>query len=194
MYPLPKRANLPMYNEVMPHFVVAAVGPDQPGIVAEFTRVFLEHECNLEDTSMAALRGQFAMMLVVEGPSGLSPNGLQEDLTASTSVFGLVVSVWPIDERMRDSPPGEPWTVSIYGADRPGIVHGITKLLAEQDVNIVDLTTRLVGEGDNAIYSMVLEVTVPPSTDAEQLQHDLERTASELGVECSMHASDAEIL
>jgi glycine cleavage system transcriptional repressor len=178
----------------MPHVVVAAVGPDQPGIVAEFTRVFLDRNCNLEDTSMTVLRGQFAMMLVVDAPPGISPKDLEIDLREATKLFGLVVSVWPVDERMAESPPGNPWTVSIYGADRPGIVHGITRALAEQDVNIIDLSTRLVGEEDQAIYSMVLEVTIPPGVDTDDLQRELVKVASSLGVEASLHPSEAEIL
>ncbi|MBV8303503.1 MAG: amino acid-binding protein, partial [Acidimicrobiia bacterium] len=47
----------------MGHYAVSAVGADRPGIVAAVTRVFVEHGCNLEDTSMTILRGHFAMML-----------------------------------------------------------------------------------------------------------------------------------
>jgi glycine cleavage system transcriptional repressor len=178
----------------MPHVVVAAVGPDQPGIVAEFTRVFLDRNCNLEDTSMTVLQGQFAMMLIVDAPQGISPKDLEVDLQDATKLFGLVVSVWPVDERMAQSPAGDLWTVSIYGADRPGIVHGITRALADQDVNIIDLSTRLVGEEGEPIYSMVLEVTIPPGVDTEELQRDLVKVAGSLGVEASLHPSEAEIL
>ena len=48
----------------MTHFAVTAVGADRPGIVAAVTGAFAEHGCNLEDSSMTILRGQFAMMLV----------------------------------------------------------------------------------------------------------------------------------
>jgi glycine cleavage system transcriptional repressor len=178
----------------MPHFVVAAVGPDQPGIVAEFTRVFLEHDCNLEDSSMTVLRGQFAIMLVVEAPATESASELESDLAFATSVFGLVISVWEITEVGAESPQGEPWTVSIYGADRRGIVHGISKLLADNEVNVVDLSTRLTGEPGEPVYSMILEVTIPPGLDAETLRGKLEATAVALGVECSLHPEEAEIL
>src|SRR5438094_166616 len=55
---------------LVPHFAVSAVGADRPGIVAAVTGAFLEHGCNLEDTSMTILRGHFAMMLVVAAPEG----------------------------------------------------------------------------------------------------------------------------
>lgn len=174
--------------------MVAAVGPDQPGIVAEFTRVFLEHDCNLEDSSMTVLRGQFAIMLVVEAPDSVTASTLESDLSFATSVFGLVISVWEIGNVVAESPRGEPWTVSIYGADRRGIVHGITKLLADRDVNVVDLSTRLSGDPGEPVYSMVLEVTLPPGGDPDKLRAELNATARSLGVECSLHPEEAEIL
>jgi hypothetical protein len=41
---------------------------------------------------------------------------------------------------------------------------------------------------------MLLEVTVPPGLDVERLRAELSDLARELGVECSLHASDADIL
>jgi glycine cleavage system transcriptional repressor len=178
----------------MPHLVVAAAGPDQPGIVAEFTRVFLQRGCNLEDTSMTVLRGQFAMMLVVDAPSEITPSVLERELSDETALLGLVVSVWQIPDAPVSSPRGEPWTVSIYGADRPGIVHRISKALAERDVNIADLETRLVGPDKEPIYSMILDVTIPPSASLDDLRAELNRVAGELGVECRLHPADADVL
>ncbi len=178
----------------IPHLVVAAAGPDQAGIVAEFTRVFVERGCNLEDTSMTVLRGQFAMMLVVDAPSQITPSVLERELADETALLGLVVSVWQIPDAPPSSPPGEPWTVSIYGTDRPGIVHQISKTLAEREVNIVDLETRLVGPDNEPIYSMILDVTIPPGTNPEDLRAELNQVAADLGVECQLHAADADVL
>jgi glycine cleavage system regulatory protein len=41
---------------------------------------------------------------------------------------------------------------------------------------------------------MLLEVTVPPGVDVERLRTALSELARELDVECSLHASDADIL
>ena len=118
----------------MPHVAVTAVGADRPGIVAAVTGVLVEHGCNLADTSMTILRGHFAMMLVVDAPAALSPAQLEEALGGPASALDLVVTVRPIDEAVAASPGGEPWTVSVYGSDRPGIVHGVTSKLAAAGV------------------------------------------------------------
>ena len=178
----------------MPHVAVTAVGADRPGIVAAVTGVLVEHGCNLEDTSMTILRGHFAMMLVVDTPPGLAPAQLEEALGDPGAALDLVVTVRPIDESVAASPPGEAWTVSVYGADRPGIVHGVASTLAAAGVNIVDLTTRVIGDPAQPVYAMLLEVTVPPGVDPDRLGRELEALAAELQVDCSLHPADADIL
>ena len=178
----------------MPLFAIAAVGADRPGIVAGVTGVLVQHGCNLEDSSMSILRGHFAIMLVVSGPDGLDAGTLEAALSVPAQELELVVVVREIDEAVASSPRGDPWTVSVYGADRPGIVHGVTNLLAQAGVNIVDLTTRVIGDPDRPVYAMVLEVTLPTDADPDDLGHRLNGLAGELGVECSMHRSEADIL
>ncbi|HVE46180.1 MAG TPA: ACT domain-containing protein [Acidimicrobiales bacterium] len=178
----------------MSHFAVSAVGADQPGIVAAVTGVLVDHGCNLEDTSMSILRGHFAMMMVVAGPEGLAPADLESALAGIAGRFDLVVAVRPIDDAVPDSPEGDAWNVAVYGADRPGIVHQVTATLAEAGVNILDLTTRLIGDDDHPVYAMILEVTLPLALSGDDLAARLEARATELGVECSVHPSEADIL
>jgi glycine cleavage system transcriptional repressor len=178
----------------LPHVVLTAVGADRPGIVAAVTGVLVDQGCNLEDSSMTILRGQFTMMLVVDVPPALSAASLETMLSEQTAALGLVVTARAIGEGVAHSPPGDPWTVSVYGADHPGIVHGVAALLAARSVNIVDLSTRVVGDPGHALYTMVLEVTMPPGADAVALEAALEALGRDLGVTCRLHPSDADIL
>jgi glycine cleavage system transcriptional repressor len=178
----------------VPHFALSAIGADRPGIVAAVTGALVDHGCNLEDTSMSILRGHFAMMLVVAGPEGLDAATLEHDLAGPAAALDLVVAVRQIDDDVPHSPEGESWAVAVYGADQPGIVHRFTSLLAGAGVNIVDLTTRVIGEPGRPVYAMILEVTLPPGLDGNDLQHRLKALAAEVGVECSAHLSEADIL
>ncbi len=178
----------------MAHFAVTAVGADRPGIVAAVTGALAAHGCNLEDSSMTILRGQFAMMLVVDAPAGVGAGELEYALATPAAELDLVVTVRPASEEAGDIPDAGSWTVSVHGADRPGIVHGVTSLLAERSVNIVDLSTWVVGSPDRPVYTMVLEVTLPPGTDPHELERALEAKAGELGVACRLHPSEADIL
>lgn len=178
----------------MAHVAVTAIGTDRPGIVAAVSQVLVDHQCNLEDSSMTVLRGHFAMMLVVATPDDLDAATLDRDLARATEPLGLVVTVRAIDDDAPPSPPGDEWSVAVYGADRPGIVHAVAHALSELAVNIVDLSTRVLGDLDRPVYAMLLDVTVPSSVDAEHVRHAMERLGTELGVECTMHPSEADIL
>jgi glycine cleavage system transcriptional repressor len=178
----------------VPHYAVTAIGADRPGIVAAVTGVLMEQGCNLEDTSMTILRGHFAMMLVVAGPPASDAAHLDEALAGAASDLDLVVAVRAIDDDVPLSPEGEAWTVAVYGGDRPGIVHRVTAALAAVGANVVELTTRVIGGDERPVYAMVLGVTLPPGTDGAVVSRDLSKLAAELGVECSMHPSEADIL
>jgi glycine cleavage system transcriptional repressor len=178
----------------MAHFAVAAVGVDRPGIVAAVTAVFVEHGCNLEDSSMSILRGHFAIMLIVEAPAGLTAEGLEDGLREPAQRFDLVVAARQIDDGVPASPAGEEWNLAVYGADRPGIVHGFTQLLADHNINVVDLTTRMVGEPDEAVYTMLVDLTVPSGLDIESMRRRLADLAAELGVDFSLHPNEADVL
>jgi len=181
----------------MTHFAVAAVGTDRPGIVAAVTGAFARSGCNLEDSSMTILRGQFAMMLVVDAPAGVGAGELEAALAVPAAELDLVVTVRPAPEPVAPADQDADvasWTVSVHGADHPGIVHGVASLLAAQAVNIVDLSTRMIGTADSPVYAMVLEVTLPPAADPQQFGRELEAKAGELGVACRLHPSEADIL
>jgi glycine cleavage system transcriptional repressor len=170
---------------------VSAIGADRPGIVAAVTKVLVDRGCNLEDASMSILRGHFAMMLVVAAPGAAEPEHLEQEISEATAAFGLVVVVRAIDEGSVPSADGEEWTVSVYGADRPGIVHRVSAALAVAGANITDLTTRVIGEEQRPVYAMFLDVTAPPGT---ALDVTLAGVAEELGVSCTAHRAEADIL
>jgi glycine cleavage system transcriptional repressor len=178
----------------MSHVAVSAIGSDRPGIVAAVTGVLVAQGCNLEDTSMSILRGHFAMMLVVAVPAGVTADTLEGALAPVASTFDLVLVVRAIDDDVPPSPEGASWTVSVYGADRPGIVNRVASLLAAEGVNIVDLSTRIIGDADRPVYAMFLDVTLPATLEAGGWQQRLSDLADELGVSCSARPADTDVL
>ena len=49
------------------YLVISAIGQDRPGIVDEVSAFVLAHECNVEDSRMAVLGGDFALIMLVSG-------------------------------------------------------------------------------------------------------------------------------
>src|SRR5438445_11781902 len=108
-------------------------------------------------------------MLVVEGPADVRAGDLESALAAPAAAFDLVVTVREIEDVGSAAIAGEAWSVTVYGADQPGIVHRVATVIAQAGVNIVDLTTRLIGHSGPPVYAMFLEVTIPPSTTEGRL-------------------------
>ncbi len=73
--------------------------------------------------------------------------------------------------------------VSVYGADHPGIVHRFVTLLADAQVNITDLATRVIGDAADPVYAMVLDVELPADLAVESLQEQVAALATEVGVD-----------
>jgi glycine cleavage system transcriptional repressor len=164
---------------------VSAIGRDRPGIVAAVTGVLLRHGVNVEDTQMTILRGHFTMMLFLAAPDELDPATLERDLAQpETGLEELSVA-----ELAEFGPGPEPThTVTVYGADHPGIVHAASSALAEREIDITDLNSRLVDEDDGqALYVLMMEVALPAGASAGELDAALDEVASREGVEVTLH-------
>lgn len=170
---------------------LTTLGKDRPGVIAAVSGALLRAGCNIEESAMTRLRGAFAMMLVVDSP--LTPEQLHVELSDVASELGLIVNVTTATD---DPSPSDArlFTVSVYGADHPGIVHAVTSLLAGRGVNVVDVVTHVVGGDAEPVYVMALEVVAPPEEDVDELARALAALAAEQGVEASIHAVDAETL
>jgi glycine cleavage system transcriptional repressor len=175
------------------HVAVTAIGLDRPGIVAAVSKVLFEHEGNIEDSRMAILGGHFAMMLIVALPQGADASNLERALSEPARTYDLVVSVRPVAEVSAEHAEGTPYVVSVYGADRPGIVHAVSSALAGRNVNITDLSTHVV-PGETPLYVMLIEVTVPPGTDLATLEAELTGLAEQLAVDLTLRPADIETL
>jgi glycine cleavage system transcriptional repressor len=166
-------------------FLVSAFGVDRPGIVAAITRVLAARELNVTDSQMGILRGHFAMTLVVEGEAA---GGVADDLARAGDELGLEwVGVRAVEEAAAE-PAEVTHTVTVYGADHPGIVAAVTGALAAGAVNVCDLRTRLTGDG---VYVMVIDVAAPAGADPREL---LAPVAGAQHVDVSVVAADADLL
>ena len=176
----------------MTTFALSAVGRDRPGIVAAVARTLVLHGVNIEDSQMSILRGHFAMVLIVQTPPEVDAERLAGDLRAVGEELELeAVALTPVAEAAPTAPAEPSHMISVYGADHPGIVHAVATRLAQANVNITGLTTRLVGEGEaEALYVMLLEVAAGEVDPAELLAP----VAAAQGVEVTVRALETATL
>jgi glycine cleavage system transcriptional repressor len=180
----------------MSSFAISAIGRDRPGIVAAVSKVLLNHGVNIEDSQMTILRGHFTMMLVVSAPEGTDAGALRLELEQAATALGL--EAISLNSVVEADPHGEPEAshiVTVYGVDHPGIVHAVTSAMAEREVDITDLNTRLVGEDqEKPLYALMMEVALPAGVSPGQLERDLSAVSEEQGVEVSLRELEQETL
>jgi Glycine cleavage system regulatory protein len=167
------------------HFALSVIGKDRPGIVAGIAEVLFRLGCNIADSSCTMLAGEFAMILIVSHHKPFSKARLSEELKTACDNLGMsfAVRTLPADESARQEAKGEICLISVYGADQPGIVYHVTRELAERQVNVTDLTTKLIGTDQEPVYVMMLEAALPDGSTPEELEQLLEKIKKELNVE-----------
>ena len=170
------------------HYAVSVVGKDRPGIVAAITGGLFRLGCNIADSSCTMLAGEFAMILIVSHVRPFSKSRLHDELKLACDDMGMSLAVRSLhdDEVQRQEQEGEICLVSVYGADQPGIVYHVTRELAQRGINILDLSTKLIGTNEEPVYVMMLEAAVPDGQTPENLEHLLENLKKELNVEISV--------
>ena len=171
--------------------VLTGVGRDRVGIVAELTQVLFELGCNLLDSSMTLLRGEFALILMVELPESATLSELERGLLQVERQLGMRIHVRELsDDELREPEFEEnSFILSVYGADRPGIVSGVTRALADRSINITDVQTKSTGR-ESKIFVMILEVTAPRGVSSADVQRELKEIGAQLSVDISVQALD----
>jgi glycine cleavage system transcriptional repressor len=156
--------------------------------------------CNLEDSTMTILQGHFAILLVVSAGDETTAASLEAALAPASEAFDLVIAVRSIDAASEGGSDGseagssfDALSISIHGADRPGIVHAISGALADAGGNVVDLSTQLVGGPDDPVYVMTLRAIVSAG-DFDRVAVAVKTTAEGLGVHCTVREDESDLL
>ncbi len=177
-------------------FSLSAIGRDRPGIVSAITELLFRFGCNIEDSAMTILWGQFAMLLVVTPGPELEVAQLEAELQKTAAELQLHLTLNAIQEEARPARQEEPlaaYLVSVYGADHPGIVSQTTGFLAEWGANITDLSTRVI-QGKGPVYIMLLEIEAPARLAESDLKEKLFGLSQSLKVDISLRKLETESL
>jgi glycine cleavage system transcriptional repressor len=169
---------------------VIAIGEDRPGIVAALTGALFDAGANLEDVSSSILRGHFAIILVADAP--VPAGDLERDLAEAVAPLGVSVTVRDV-ETAAPRRASATHSVVAYAADRPGIVSGLARLLADRGANVTDLSCRLTGE-EPPVYVLVAEIALAEGEDPDELGSAIASRAGELGVDVTFRPIDADTL
>jgi len=167
---------------------LTAIGRDKPGIVSAITKVLAEFRCNIEDSSMTILHGQFTMILIICLPPGISRKDISAKLNKSAKLLGMSLTVRELESfSKKKKKKTAPYVISVYGKDRTGIVYGISSFLASKNINITDVQTTV----SKKTYIMLIEAEFPKNILPANLEKELGSFAKTLNVSVSLNRAES---
>lgn len=168
-------------------YMLTLVGKDRPGIVAHITHALYEGGCNLGETSMMRLGTSFTIMMMVQYDGAVK--SLEKMMQGEAESLELHMHVDKIEGGLHQH--HEPDVrITVYGADRAGIVAHVTGALAEAGLDILDLTSDVGGTKAEPIY--ILHIEGQAGQGIETLQSALEIVKKE-GVDAHLSPVDTMI-
>ena len=164
--------------------VMTLVGPDQIGIVDRVSQIVFEQKGNVEESRMARLGGEFAMLLLVSVPD--SQVKKMETALSDLNKEGLQIFTRQTGTDTANQYKGWiPYRVSVTGADHEGIVNSISRLLAENNINVeaMDTDTSAAPMSGTILFSMTAIVVVPPDLSNHDWRDRLDKIADEMNLD-----------
>lgn len=170
-------------------FLLTAFSKDRPGIVADLSRVIFENHCNLEESSMTNLAGEFAILLLLSVPAGNlldAEEKLSSECRRLEREKGITAFIRSIDlEAQASKADILTKTIHVEGIDQGGIVYRVSRFLADKGINIASLHTemRLSPESGAAIYAMTITVELPSQLSLQAVEDGLTEIGDQLNVD-----------
>jgi len=169
----------------MKKIAVSVLGPDRPGIIATVAKVLYGQGCNLEDISQTILQNEFIGIFIASVDNSSDDGSVLAALRDAISPLQLFVHLRPLSAAAPEA-FGDSFIITTVGPDRPGLVAGITEVLARYGVNITNLKAVSKGESDGRRYIMIYEVDIPAATDYHVIRAALYDRAGSLGLDINL--------
>jgi len=154
------------------YLVISALGKDRSGIVDELSKAILDIGCNIADSRMTVLGGEFAILLMVEG-NWNTLGKLEEAIPALEQQLDLTVIVKRTEGRDRAG-PSLPYVVDVVSLDHPGIVHQLANFFSKRKINIEDMATTSYAapHTGTVMFSVHMTVGIPADIHIASLRDD----------------------
>jgi glycine cleavage system transcriptional repressor len=165
-------------------FLITAFGEDRPGIVAKVSQILYKNGLNIEDSAMTRLNNEFVIILIVKGD--IDYDTLKQDLDTleEENLNVTLKEITGLDKKIKESNLN--YNIIVYGSDKPGIVYNVSKLLADNSINIADLRT----EKTNELYVMFIQAEIPESLDLKKFEKEIENLKNILNVDIAIESID----
>ncbi len=170
-------------------YILTAFGQDRPGIVADVTEIFYEHDCLLEDSEMTKLSDEFAIIFLfssededIEAKLSLACRRLEREkgISAFFRYLGYQVHI--------EEKTGRTHRLHMKGLDKGGLLYRVSSFLAEKEVDILHLHSHrdFSPLSGTALYTMDMEILLPQEIDFDDFRRGLRQVGNSLHVDIQL--------
>jgi glycine cleavage system transcriptional repressor len=165
--------------------ILSASGSDRPGIVHQVSQFVFDHHCNMEDSRMAVLGGQFSLMTLCSGEE-TNIKAIEEELPAFQERTGLTAlmldAISPLEVKRE---PSLPVRLEVVAMDAPGIMVQIAKVLDKFQVNVETLDAHLspAPTSGTTVSSVKMKVAVPQTVSLQEVKDAVTALASQINLD-----------
>lgn len=163
--------------------VIAALGEDRPGLVDQLSGWILESGCNIADSRMMVLGGEFSVLLLVSG-NWNNLARLEDQAGKMEQKLGMSLSIKRTESKQRS---GEllPYAVDVVALDHPGIVHNLANFFSRNSINIQDLSTTsyAAAHSGTQMFAVHMSLDVPADTHIATLREEFMEFCDQLNLD-----------
>jgi glycine cleavage system transcriptional repressor len=153
------------------HLVISALGRDRSGIVDQLSKGIYELDCNITDSRMTVLGGEFAILLLVGPWNRLAK--LEDQVPELQEKLDLVIITKRTEERTGNANL-LPYGVDVVSLDHPGIVYSLASFFSEKNINIEDMTTSSYAAAHTGtpMFSVRMNIGIPANIHIAALRDE----------------------
>lgn len=154
------------------YLVISALGRDRAGIVNDLTEQVVECACNIVDSRMTVLGGEFAILMMIEG-SWSAVAKLEHMLPTLEKKLELTIISRRTEDRKSER-SALPYSVDVVCIDHPGIIYQLANFFSTRNINIQDLFTDSyhAAHTGTMMFSANITVSVPTSMHIGRLRDE----------------------
>lgn len=165
------------------HLVITAVGDDRPGIVNDLTKHISSSGCNIADSRMSILGGEFALILLLSG-NWNDIAKIEESLPRIADDLGLSVTIKRTEPRNQQGNLLN-YHVDALAMDQPGLVHKVTEFFSSRSINIESLNTDSYNAAHTGtpMFSITMTVSIPAEQSISQIREQYMNFCDEMNMD-----------
>lgn len=175
-----------MHSKLKQSLAITASGEDRVGLVEQLTNRITATGCNIEQSRMGVLGGQFALIMLVTGAQD-ALSALESQLAPLGDELGLaIIHKWT---RAREQGrPAMPYLVEVVALDHPGIVHSLASFFASHGINIEELETDSYAAPHTGtqMFAVHMTVGVPAQIQVSALRDEFFLYCDDLNLDATL--------